>query len=478
MVKIFWFRKDLRIIDNNALSSFLSDIKPQDNFLFLYIKNKTSFNYYGKKRINFLCVCLQDLKNQLKKHHANLYIYNGNSIDCFMFLLKKFKQIKIFANIQVEPYCSRRDKRILSILSKNKSEMILFNDTTIFSPGEICKDDKKPYTVFTPFKKKCLKLINKTHYEEFVCNFNVLKFAEQIDLDNSYDLENEKENQEKSPILVGGRSHGLKILEKFLNSGIDEYKYKRDYPSFNGTSMLSAHLHFGTVNIRECYRAVLEKLKFTDNTENIETWNNELLWREFYYQITYQFPHISGKSFKSEYDNIEWTLNKEYFSKWCNGLTGYPIVDAGMKQLRTEGWMHNRVRMIVAMFLTKDLFIDWRSGEKYFAEQLIDLDFASNNGGWQWSASTGCDAQPYFRIFNPYLQSKKYDENGDYIRKYIDVLRNIPKKYIHKPDAMPFELQKKYGVIVGKDYPFPIVDHKLARDFAINSYKKIKTSKY
>ena len=266
------------------------------------------------------------------------------------------------------------------------------------------------------------------------------------------------------------------MLKEFYNNGLGKYKSQRDFPSVSGTSLLSAHLHFGTVSIRECFRAALKKESETRNSEDVKVWMNELLWREFYYHITYHFPYVIDKSFKQKYDKLEWNYEQSDFDKWCTGNTGYPIVDAGMRQLNKEGWMHNRVRMITAMFLTKDLFIDWRWGEKYFAEKLIDMDFASNNGGWQWSASTGCDAQPYFRIFNPYLQSQKFDAKGDYIRKYVTELRSVPGKYIHKPDDMNKEQQTNCNVIIGKDYPYPIVKHYNVKENVLNKFKNINNN--
>ncbi|MBL0106127.1 MAG: FAD-binding domain-containing protein [Ignavibacteria bacterium] len=254
------------------------------------------------------------------------------------------------------------------------------------------------------------------------------------------------------------------------------YKSDRDFPSLNGTSFLSAHLHFGTIGIREAFRTAkvkLDKIKSENDSKEVETWINELLWREFYYHITFHNPQLTYQSFKKEYDDLKWNYDETEFCKWCEGKTGYPIVDAGMRQLNTEGWMHNRIRMIVAMFLTKDLFIDWRLGEKYFAEKLIDTDFSSNNGGWQWSASTGVDAQPYFRIFNPYLQSKKFDPNGEYIKKYVPELSSLPVEFVHEPQIMNSAEQEKYKVTIGKDYPYPMTDHKAAKDIAIRNFKEV-----
>ncbi len=225
------------------------------------------------------------------------------------------------------------------------------------------------------------------------------------------------------------------------------------------------------------FNKIDKEVKDADEKINVDTWINELIWREFYYNISFHNPQITTKSFRPEYDNLNWSYDEKLFKIWCEGKTGYPIVDAGMRQLNETGWMHNRVRMITAMFLTKDLFIDWRLGEKYFAEKLIDLDFSSNNGGWQWSASTGCDAQPYFRIFNPTLQSKKFDVDGKYIMKYVPELKDVDSKYIHDPWEHQDILNDKYGIEIGKDYPLPVVNHSEIKDRVISEFKRIQNLK-
>ena len=468
MVKIFWFRKDLRLFDNRALAEFINDAKPCEKYIFLYIKNRNRFNYFGEMRISFLYESLKDLSNSLELKGLNLTILNGNSFNIFKELQSKYKNVSVYANRQIEPYCVKRDKEISEFLKTKDCALNLYSDATLFEPDEIRKDDGNPYSVFTPFSRKCYSLINDSHFKASECKIDKLNPEDN--------LPSEKYNYEelkKSPLLHGGRNEGLKLLKEFYKNGLDKYKSQRDFPSVKGTSFLSAHLHFGTVSIRECFRAGLKRQKDTKESEEVKVWLNELLWREFYYHITHHFPYVIDKSFKQQYDKLEWNYDKKSFDMWCEGKTGYPIVDAGMRQLNEEGWMHNRVRMITAMFLIKDLFIDWRWGEKYFAENLIDLDFASNNGGWQWSASTGCDAQPYFRIFNPYLQSQRFDAKGTYIRKYVKELKNVPDKYIHKPDDMNQEQQSYCGVIVGKDYPHPIVEHKNVKENVLNKFKSI-----
>jgi deoxyribodipyrimidine photo-lyase len=281
---------------------------------------------------------------------------------------------------------------------------------------------------------------------------------------------NKKDNEDCSnDLFQGGSKEAIQLLSNFCKKKISDYRLNRDFPSLEVTSFLSPHIHFGTISIRECFQ---KAIKAAGNFNN--AWINELIWREFYYNITYNFPNIIHQSFKNEYDNIIWSYNEKLLSNWKDGLTGYPIVDAGMRQLNDSGWMHNRLRMITAMFLTKDLFMDWRLGEKYFAEKLIDLDFSSNNGGWQWSASTGCDSQPYFRIFNPEIQSRKYDPEGKYIKKFVPELKNLPIYLLHNPSNITKSEEIKYNFTLGHDYPAPIINHQKAKERTIKIFKQLK----
>lgn len=469
MLKVYWFRKDLRLYDNKGLSEFIKSLKPEDKYLFLYVKNKNTFKYFGEMRVAFLYQCLNELSSSLKERNLFLNVINGKSIDVFRTLTEKYGKVLVYANKQVEPYCLERDIKVTEFLYSKDSEINFYSDSTLFETGEVVKDDGTPYTVFTPFSKKCYSLMNESHYHAYSVNLEKLITGNNVEISfDSYEV------KKSSPLLKGGRKEGLKLLKEFYENGLSIYKSRRDFPWIKGTSLVSPHLHFGTISIRECWRAGLKKNDEINDSTEVKTWMNELLWREFYYNITHHFPYIIEGAFKPLYNKLEWNYDNELFQKWCDGKTGYPIVDAGMRQLNVEGWMHNRVRMITAMFLTKDLFIDWKWGEKYFAEKLIDFDFASNNGGWQWSASTGCDAQPYFRIFNPYLQSAKFDENGDYIRKYVPELKNVPVKFIHKPDEMTEEQYKEYGAM---DYPKPLIDHHSAKEWTLSQFKKLSENK-
>ncbi len=475
MLFAYWFRKDLRLCDNKALSEFISFVKnkfnpDKDSILFFYIKNKNKFSYYGEKRIQFLYHCLKDLQDSLKNFGFNLIVFQGSSFDVIKELCNSYDNIILFANKQYEPYSIKRDNKISELVSSSGT-LLLFNDSLISEPGSILKDDGTPYVVYTPYKKKFLQLLEPGLYQECITDFaQIKKFSKyQYKNENYLNINDFLNKKIDSGLFKGGRTEGLKLLNEFVEKKVSEYHNKRDFPSLAGTSLISPHLHFGTVSVRECFKSALDKSRNKNFVNGVQVWIGELIWREFYYQIAFHFPYVISGAFKKEYDNIQWENDDSKFQKWCNGLTGFPIVDAGMRQLIKEGWMHNRVRMITAMFLTKDLLIDWKWGEKFFSQHLIDLDFANNNGGWQWSASTGCDAQPYFRIFNPYLQSVKFDSEGLYIKKYLPELSNIKNKSIHKPDS---------DILKSIDYPEPIVDHFKMKEIAISKFKEVTKNQY
>lgn len=478
---IFWFRKDLRLTDNHALSEFLNAVSDTNSFSFLYIKNKNSFSYFGEKRINFLYECLESLEKELNSYGFKLQVKEGTSREVFGRILKNHKIVSLYLNKQVEPYCISRDRDIKEIIESNGGRFNSFTDSTLFAMGNIVNAGGQQYKVYTPFRNQAVKEINESHYGKFECDFKKIKRDNEVMTDSAdnYNFRINCKSLSKSELIKGGRDEGIRLLKEFYEKGLNKYKTNRDYPSVKGTSFLSPHLHFGTVSIREVYRSAKNKSGKANTDEEkseIQTWINEIIWREFYYQIAYHNPQIQFESFKKEYDRLEWNDDNALFKLWCEGKTGYPIVDAGMRQLNSEGWMHNRIRMITAMFLTKDLFIDWRKGEKYFADKLIDLDFSNNNGGWQWSASTGVDSQPYFRIFNPYLQSRKFDANGDYIKRYLPELKTLPVEFVHEPHIMNESEQKKYKVIIGRDYPSPVTDHKVAKDIVLREFRKISES--
>ena len=398
-INIFLFRRDFRIVDNLALNKLIEEcgnkgIYPM--FIFnpkqIYAKNN---QYFSNNCVQFMIESLDSLDQ-----HIDVNYYEGDDIEVLAKLSKKYKINSIAYNKDYSPFAIKRDGIIEAWAKSKEIRIITAEDYTLYPMGTIQNNKNEPYQVFTPFYKKSLLIKVKAPEPPIVKHINVIgiKNIKKFDKHKYYVVNDDL-------AVRGGRENAL---ERFKNIMTD-YAKVRDYPALDKTTKLSAYIKFGCVSIREVYF----------NYNKVKELQRELVWREFYANILYYFPYVLGNSFKEKYDNIEWTNNKEWFKKWCQGKTGYAMVDAGMSQLNKTGWMHNRLRMITAMFLTKDLLIDWRWGEKYFATKLVDYDPASNNGGWQWSASTGTDAQPYFRIFNPELQLKRYDKDYEYIRTWI-----------------------------------------------------------
>ncbi|MBS1599587.1 MAG: deoxyribodipyrimidine photo-lyase [Bacteroidetes bacterium] len=428
-VNIFWFRRDLRIVDNAGLYHALRGDHPVVP-IFIFDRNILDrLEDKSDKRVQFIYNSIVDIQEKLIALGSSLEVYYDFPENVFSQLLEKYKIDSVYTNHDYEPYASERDENVNNTLKKSGVSFQSFKDQVIFEKNEVLKDDQDPYTVFTPYSRRWKSMLNDFYLKSYPTKKYFKNFHKQHPL-----------------ALRQLESMGFKTMsdEKFPTKKIDvhffkEYQRQRDFPAVPGTSRLGIHLRFGTISIRELASKALELS---------ETFLNELIWRDFYHMILWHFPKVGkGKSFKPAYDHIKWRNNEIEFEKWCNGMTGYPIVDAGMRQLNATGFMHNRVRMIAASFLVKHLLIDWRWGEAYFAEKLLDFDLAANNGGWQWSASCGCDAVPYFRIFNPSLQTKKFDPDLKYIRQWI-------------PELDEFS------------YPKPIVEHEFARKRALEAYSK------
>jgi len=425
-INIFWFRRDLRLYDNSGLSAATSDkLKVLPIFIFdTSITNKLPEN---DRRINFIYDNLVEMDSELKKkYNSSLNIFKGKPIEIFKELIGNYKINSVYTNNDYEPYAFSRDSSIKKLLESKKIQFKSYKDHVVFEKNEVVKDDGNPYVVFTPYMRKWKTNLNEdlTNLEEkkVLNNFYTKTISGLLDLNNYGFIENDKK------------------IESFkLNSEIvTKYAETRNFPSINSTSKLGPYLRFGTVSVR---KIVTGLLKFKD-----QTFLNEIIWREFFMQILFHFPHTSTKSFKPKYDKIVWIDDPKSFDAWKNGETGFPLVDAGMKELNKTGFMHNRVRMITASFLCKHLLIDWRLGEKYFALKLNDYEMASNVGNWQWASGSGVDAAPYFRIFNPHTQIVKFDKNRDYINKWLNTDSN--------------------------DYPNEIIDHKIARKRCLETYKK------
>lgn len=425
-INIFWFRRDLRLIDNHGLYEALqSELHVLPIFIFdteilNQLENKED------KRVDFIFQALEKLNEYLEKQGKSIQIFYGKPLEIYENLSQQYEIGNVFCNEDYEPYAIKRDQEIKDFLASKNINFYQFKDQVIFQKDEITKADGKPYTVYTPYSKQWLLKFNDQNLEFF---------ASEKKLENLLNIEKQNITLEnigfkKTNYLFENPKINLEILEK--------YQETRDFPTLE-TSQISVHLRFGTFSIRKLVKLASE---LNDNT-----YLKELIWREFFMQILWHFPKVIHHSFKEKYDNIAWENNEELFQKWCEGKTGYPIVDAGMRELNETGLMHNRVRMVCASFLTKHLITDWRIGEAYFAEKLMDYDLSANNGNWQWSAGSGCDAAPYFRVFNPEEQQKKFDPKFIYIKKWV----------------------KEFGTSA---YPKPIIEHKFARERALKRYKE------
>lgn len=424
-ISIFWFRRDLRLNDNAGLYHALKHGK---NVLPIFIFDEDILNELEDKedrRVEFLHRSLSNLKSQFVDQGSDILVLHGNPLEVYRDLLEKYPIRSVFTNHDYEPYAKVRDEKIEEFLKEKGVVFRTFKDQCILEKEEVVKDDGKPYTVYSPYARKWKSIVTEFHFKQYPTEKyfdNLLRFSvgEMLSLSD-----------------IGFKSTDLDIPSVEIELGIiKNYHNTRDIPSIHGTSRLSVHLRFGTISIRELARMA---------QKTNEKYLNELIWRDFYMMILWHFPEVD-KSFKRKYDAIEWERNEKHFEAWCTGETGYPIVDAGMRELNATGWMHNRVRMIVASFFTKHLLLDWRLGEAYFAKKLIDFELSSNNGGWQWASGSGCDAAPYFRVFNPELQTKKFDPELKYIKKWVPEFQKLT-------------------------YPKPIVEHKIARNRAIERYK-------
>lgn len=427
---LFWFRRDLRLDDNAGLYYALKKGLP---VLPIFIFDKTILDKLEIKkdgRVEFIHQAILNLNEQLQELGSSIKVFYSSPENVFKELVKEYTISAVYTNHDYEPYADERDTAIRDFLIKNNIDLKTYKDQCVFEKNEVTKDDGKPYTVFTPYSRKWKIRLTDFHVKAYP---NKKYFANFLKT-KPFVIPSLKE--------LGFENSGLKFPSTTINKSIVTlYKEQRDFPAIKGTSKLSVHLRFGTVSIR-----ALAKQALLLN----ETWLNELIWRDFYMMILYHFPHVAKNSFKPQYDRIEWRNHEHEFKAWCDGQTGFPIVDAGMRELNATGFMHNRVRMIVASFLVKDLLIDWRWGEAYFAQKLLDFDLSANNGGWQWAAGSGCDAAPYFRVFNPIEQTKKFDPKYEYIKTWVPEF-NTPH------------------------YVKPIVDHAAARLRVLSVYKQALT---
>ena len=425
-IVIFWFRRDLRLEDNTGLHHALknnSKVLP----IFIYDKNTLDKLNKSDHRLDFIESSINSINQILNKKNKLISTYYGKPVEVFSSLIKKFNVSKVFTNNDYTPYSVYRDNEIKKLLEAKNIEFKSYKDHVLFEKSEIVKKDNSPYKVYTPYSRKWILKMSETEIK----NYESEKYLKNLWVGEQSSISIKE---------IGFKKSNLEPLDLNLsNKVVNDYEKTRNFPSINGTSKIGLHLRFGTISTRE----MITKANLSQNN----TFLKELIWREFFQQILYHFPDTVNKSFKPKYDRIEWINNEEQFKKWCKGETGYPLVDAGMRELNQTGFMHNRVRMLVGSFLCKHLLIDWRWGEAYFAEKLYDYETASNVGNWQWVAGCGVDASPYFRIFNPHEQIKKFDNKLNYSKKWVPEFDS-------------------------EGYIDPIVDHKEARERCLTTYKK------
>jgi deoxyribodipyrimidine photo-lyase len=481
---LMWFRRDLRVEDNAALYHALKSCQ-QVFCVFVFDRDILDALPRADRRVEFIRESLVDLNEQLHRlalengiPHAGLLVRHERASNTLPALAARLSVDAVFANHDDERQALARDASVQALLENKGVAYHSFKDHVIFERTEVLNLTGKPYSVFTPYKNAWLKKVDnfylKPYPVERYAGALAARPADERRIAPTLDaLGFEKTNLAALKIPTGSQG-GAALFTDFLGRMVN-YKETRDFPAVKGPSYLGVHLRFGTVSIRKMASSALEQQK--NGSEGAATWLSELIWRDFYAQILSNFPHAAANAFKPEYNAIAWEEGEKaqaLFQAWCEGRTGYPLVDAAMAQINQTGYMHNRLRMVSASFLVKDLGLDWRWGERYFAEKLNDFDLSANNGGWQWAASTGCDAQPYFRIFNPVSQSKKFDAEGKFIRKYLPVLEKLPASALHSPWlAKPVELSAA-GVELEKNSSMPIVQHDVARALTLRRYAAVK----
>lgn len=480
---LMWFRRDLRVSDNAALHFALTRCR-RVHCAFVFDTGILDKLPKRDRRVVFIWESVQELTAELERLGGGLIVSHGAAESEIPVLARAFKADAVFANHDYEPQAVRRDAKVAAELQASGRQFLTFKDQVIFEKDEVLTATGKFYSVFSPYKNNWLGKVGEDHLKAFPVESHAGAFArppfqakplrqglpsiESMGFDPQF----------RMPIAAGARA-ATELFDEFLTR-MDQYQQTRNFPAVKGPSYLSVHLRFGTISVREVARAAWQRVQHlgdapAEGSAGARTWLGELIWRDFYFQILHHRPRVADGAFKPEYDRIEWDNDPQLFKAWCEGQTGFPIVDAAMVQLNTTGYMHNRLRMVVASFLTKDLGIDWRWGERYFAEKLNDFDLSANNGGWQWAASSGCDAQPYFRIFNPTSQSEKFDGEGKFIKRYLPVLADFPAKFVHEPGSAGPIVQSAARCVIGVDYPRPVVVHAEARKRTLARYSVVKT---
>ncbi|MGQ2964603.1 cryptochrome/photolyase family protein [Methylophilus sp.] len=468
---LVWLRRDLRMEDHAALYHAL---KRHQQVYVAFVFDSDILDALSDKhdrRLEFIWESVCELKQALQAAGGDLLVRHGQAQAEIPRLAQQLEVAAVYANRDYEPLATARDEQVAQALLTAGRTLHLFKDQVLFEQDEILTQTGKPYGVFTPYKRAHLAKLNAFYLKAYPVQRYLSSLASlpAEDMPSLESLGFSRTNL-KSMRLPTGITGAQQLFHDFLQR-IEDYEQARNYPAIKGVSYLSVHLRFGTISIRQLAHAAWQ-LSLAGNA-GAATWLSELIWRDFYFQVCYHRPdlQLERRAYRPEYEQLPFTNDSDWFAAWCEGRTGFPIVDAAMRQLNQTGYMHNRLRMVVASFLVKDLLIDWRWGEQYFAEKLIDFDFAANNGGWQWAASTGCDAQPYFRIFNPQSQSEKFDAQGKFIRKYVPELAALDNKLIHAPWAGTPDKKHQLVTMPEVDYPLPLVNHAVQRQQALELYK-------
>lgn len=463
---LVWFRRDLRVYDHAALHHALQAHR-KVHCVFVFDSTILDPLPRSDRRVEFILRAVEEVAAALHEMGGALIVCHGNPVIEIPRLAAELGVAAVFANRDYEPAAIARDAEVARRLAS--TDFHDFKDQVIFERDEVTTQGGTPFAVFTPYKNAWLKRLDPADLgawpiEEYASRLAPPHGDEQAPTLRELGFEATDLGKLRLPT---GMSGAQALFRDFIER-IDDYAARRDFPAVKGTSYLSAHLRFGTISIRQ-----LAAFAQAQPGRGAATWLSELIWRDFYHAILWHHPRVATQCFKPACDVLRWDVAPDLFAAWCSGRTGYPLVDAAMRQLSASGWMHNRLRMVTASFLSKNLGLDWRQGEAWFAEKLLDFDLAANNGGWQWAASTGCDAQPWFRIFNPVTQSEKFDGEGRFIRRYVPELARVPQKFIHAPWNMSAPEQAACGVRIGHDYPAPVVDHAAARERTRQRFKAL-----
>lgn len=465
-----WFRRDLRLNDQTALSKALEHNKDGDEIVLIFHIHP-SLNESFTPRHDYFFQTLKCLVDKADSIDAPVHFIAGEIEESFKHLIDSLDVDMVYFNRDEVGFGKERDERMVAFLHEMGVEVYHYVDHHLHGAGEVEKQSGGYYKVFSPYLKKWKQLQKPAIQRVDQSKLSEVSIDKRAAFTDGQKVYNDLIEKIEGNFEGVGELEALDRLDHFLDEDIYDYDERRDFPSVDGTSLMSRFLRTGAISIRTIYQKIEDQVDFQKKTSGVDTYISELAWRDFYNMIYHFHPDSKNKEMVEKYRGIPWNNDDDLLKKWKEGQTGFPLIDAAMRQLNETGWMHNRLRMAVASFLTKDLLMDWREGERYFSERLVDYDPASNIGGWQWAASTGTDPVPYFRVFNPTRQSERFDPHGRFIKEWLPRLKNVPKKFIHDPSKMTEEQQAEAGVIIGEDYPAPLVDHKTMRERAIEMFK-------